>query len=97
VTLGGKKVLVVRDGELAMAAFDLTKAPQLTGFSLTSKVPLHFRTSDGQTWNVFGIASGSSGPERRLPSARSYLTEWYEWVSHSPDTEIVAQVEVLSN
>lgn len=95
VTLGGKPVLIARQGELAMAAFDLEKTPYRTGFSLVSKSPLLFRSPDGRTWNAFGVSQEPSGAERKLPSAKSYLTEWYEWVSHSPDCEIVSVADVV--
>jgi hypothetical protein len=97
VTLGGKPVLILRQGELAMTAFDLVPTPYRAGFSLVSKTtPISFRSPDGTTWNAFGVSSAPGVPEKKLPSARSYLTEWYEWVSHSPDSEIVTSVEALS-
>jgi hypothetical protein len=93
VTLASKPILIVRAGELAMAAFDLGPTPYRSGFEITSKDPLRFRTPDGRTWNAFGVSTDPGLPEKRLPSARSYLTEWYEWVSHSPDSEIVNSVD----
>jgi hypothetical protein len=89
VELDKKPVLIVRQGELAITAFDLGSTPYRSGFSIVSQSPLLFRSPDGRTWNVFGISQEPGAPERKLPSARSYLTEWYEWVSHSPDCVIV--------
>jgi hypothetical protein len=60
-----------------------------------SKIPFLFRSPDGVTWNAYGHSRTSEGDERRLPSTMSYLTEWYEWVTHSPQSEIVRAVKVL--
>jgi hypothetical protein len=90
--LDNRQVLIVRQGELAMSAFDLTATDHGTNLTILSKTPLLFRSDDGQTWNAFGIAQDQKRDAPRLPSARGYLTEWYEWVSHSPETEIVTSV-----
>lgn len=96
-TLGQKHVVVVREGELAMTAFDLDRTPYRSGFTFVSARPLSFRSPDGWTWNAFGIGTMAGSPERRLPAARCYLTEWYEWVSHSRQTEIVTSTQALAN
>lgn len=96
VTLDGKPVLVAREGDLAMTAFDLSPTPYRAGFSLVATNPISFRTPDGLIWNAFGVSTPAGRPERKLPPARSYLTEWYEWVSHSPNSEIVDSVKILS-
>jgi hypothetical protein len=97
VTLDGRPFLVVREGELAMTAFDLASTPYRAGsFSLTSTNPISFRSADRLDWNAFGVSAPGGAPETRLPPARSYLTEWYEWVSHSRDSEVVTSVKVFS-
>jgi hypothetical protein len=95
--LGAKRVLVVRQGELAMIAFDLNQTAYGTDFTLVSKAPVSFRTPDGWTWNAFGWGTAPGKPGKQLPLARSYITEWYEWVSHSRDSEIVQAVEVVGD
>ena len=97
VRLGQKLVLIVRQGTWAVTAFDLDSTPYRSGFSVVSKSPIMFRSSDARTWNVFGVSNEPGAPERKLPRANSYVTGWYEWVSHSPDSEIVTTVEVLSH
>jgi hypothetical protein len=96
VTLGKKPVLIVRQGELAMTAFDLEPTAYRTGLSLLSKAPIRFRSPDGLTWDVVGVSRTPEDREVRLPSVSGYLTEWYEWVSHSPQSEIVRSARILS-
>ena len=91
IRLGDKPVLIAREGELAVTAFDWRTAPS-TEITLISTNPMSFRTGDGYTWNAFGFGTAPGKPDRQLHPARSYLTEWYEWVSHSPQTEILQQV-----
>ena len=92
--LGDRPFLIVREGELAVTAFALASTSYQAGFSLTSTNPISFRSPDGLNWNVFGASTAADGREVRLPSARSYLTEWYEWVSHSPNSDVIDSVEV---
>ena len=94
--LDSEPVLIVRQAELAMTAFDLKPIGYDAEFALVSKAPLLFRSTDGLIWNAFGIRQDGEESESRLPTARSYLTEWYEWVSHSPQTEIVSSVRIVS-
>ncbi len=98
VTLEAKPVLIVRQGELAVTALDLEWQPASyrTGLSLVSKSPIQFRSPDGFIWNAVGVNTSIESHEVRIPSAKSYLTEWYEWVSHSPRTEIVHSAEVIT-
>jgi hypothetical protein len=97
VKMGRKTILVARWGALAMIAFDLDATPYRNGFSLLPDAPLAFRSPDGKVWNAFGMSQGPEGREAKLPPARSYLTKWYEWVSHSPETELVSAIELLPN
>jgi hypothetical protein len=94
-TVGSKTVLIARQTELAITAFYLEPAGYQTELVFLSKAPIRFRSPDGLVWNGFGISTGVGKEERRLPSTRCYLTEWYEWVSHSPQSEIVSSVKVL--
>jgi hypothetical protein len=93
-TVGSKTVLIVRQAELAITAFYLEPTTYQAELVPLSKSPIRFRTSDGLVWNGFGIST-SGKEERRLPGTRCYLTEWYEWVSHSPQSEIITSVKVL--
>ena len=93
--MGSKTVLIVRQTELAITAFDLEPTSNRTEPVLLSKVPILFRSSDGLTWNAFGISTTRGSYELRLPSNRGYVTEWYEWVSHSPQSEIISSVTIL--
>ncbi len=95
VAPGTNFILIVRQTELAMSAFDLHSLRHSTNFSLLSKSPIQFRTPDGLAWSAFGICTTPGKYERRLPSARSYLTEWYEWVSHSPESEIIDSTRIV--
>ncbi len=97
VMLGQKPVLIVRQNELGITAFDLEPTAYRTKFTLLSKAPILFRGSDSLTWNVFGTSKTAEGRELTLPGTTSYLTEWYEWVSHSPESEIVTSTGVFSN
>jgi hypothetical protein len=95
--LDKKQFLVVREGQFAITAFDVGGTSYQDGLKLISTRPLQFRTADGWTWNAFGIGTSPGQPDRHLPSARSYMTEWYEWVSHSRGSDIVTKVEPIGN
>jgi hypothetical protein len=55
-------------------------------FRQISKLPFRVGDDKGSIWNEFGhdITGGGQG----LQVADGYLTEWYEWVNHWPETEI---------
>ena len=94
-TMGTNSVLLVRQTELAITAFYLDATGPPAEPVLLSKNPIQFRGPEGLTWNAFGISTGAEKQERRLPSTRCYLTEWYEWVSHSPQSQIIDSVKSL--
>jgi hypothetical protein len=94
--LDGKQVLIVRQAEWAMAAFDISQTDFAKDFEIVSKVPLRFRGADGLMWDAFGLSADKEDDAHRMTPTRGYLTEWYEWVTHSPQTEIVNSVQGLS-
>lgn len=97
VSLGRKRLLIVRQSELAVTAFEVGPASEATDFAVIATAPIQFRGSDGLVWNLFGVSSTPDGRDLELPRTRSYLTEWYEWASHSPQSEIVDAVTVLAD
>jgi hypothetical protein len=95
VTLDGEFVLIARQGELAITAFDVEPVENRPVIKLVSRDPLLFLCATGLTWNAFGSTQEGMSGEHQLPVRRSYITEWYEWVSHSPHTEIVNSVNLV--
>ena len=58
---------------------------------------LDFRVSEGgdfidattgSTWNLQGLATGGRPAGTRLRFITSFITEWYGWAAHHPETEI---------
>ena len=73
-TLDGKPVLMLRQGVLAMTAFDLGPTAYRDGFLVVSTAPMVFRSVDGLTWDAFGNCTAAEHRDRKLPGARCYLT-----------------------
>jgi hypothetical protein len=95
VTLANRPILIARQNELAITTFDLGSTPDHSRVTLLSQCPIRFRTKDGLVWNEFGLSRDAAGRQLQLPIPASYLTEWYEWVTHSPQTQIVTNISLL--
>jgi hypothetical protein len=95
VHMDGEFVLIARQSELAITAFDVEPVENEPGFKLISRNPFLFHCPTGMTWNAFGLPQQPASGGDQLPMRRGYVTEWYEWVSHSPHTEIVHSVSPI--
>ena len=59
-------------------------------FDSLGKDSLEFRDQAGTIWNAWGEAVRGPNAGAKLRPVRGYMTEWYEWASGFPDTEIVS-------
>ncbi len=78
--------LLSKLGPFAVAAFRLEEDQAEKTYSVSSLHPFRLADDEGNSWDEFGKAS--EGETRDLLVADGYLTEWYEWVSSYPASEI---------
>ena len=85
----GVPLLVCRIGEYGVRGFVRERDGQLLRFRPHAESPLELIDQFDTVWNESGEAVGNDNEVPwRLRLARGYLTEWYEWVSYQPATEI---------
>jgi hypothetical protein len=77
-------------GEHGVRAFVRELDGQALTFTLNPENPRLLNDQFGSVWNEMGEAIGGRQAlaKSRLRLARGYLTEWYEWVSNVPQTEL---------
>ena len=84
---GGKKFLVVRTGEFALSAFPV---PGEGNFRELQSRPWQIGDERGNRWDEMGQPVSGSPHAKPLAPADGYVTEWYEWVTSYPGSEIVS-------
>ena len=72
--------------DYGVVAFRLRKNQEDNDYQLTSESPFRMVDDQGGTWDEFGNALNEGG--ENLLAADGYFTEWYEWVSGYPESEI---------
>jgi hypothetical protein len=80
--------LLEKIGPFAVAAFRLEEDQVDQTYSVSSRSPFQLTDDEGHSWDEFGKASAGGAGGRDLLVADGYLTEWYEWVSSYPASEI---------
>jgi len=78
--------LIKRIGEFAVVAFRLRKDEEEREFRLISESPVRVGDDQGGVWDEFGHAVNEGSED--LQAADGYFTEWYEWVSGWPESQI---------
>ena len=82
----GEFYLLKKVGDFGVAAYRLQKDQEAREFHQISESP--FRIGDDQegVWDEFGRAVNEGGDD--LLVTDGYFTEWYEWVSGWPESQI---------
>ena len=81
-------VLVFLRGDYQAIAYVRKLEGVVLSFDSLGKDSLEFRDQTGTIWNSWGEAVRGPNAGAKLRPVRGYMTEWYEWVSGFPDTEI---------
>ncbi|MEE8349356.1 MAG: DUF3179 domain-containing (seleno)protein [Acidobacteriota bacterium] len=87
-SLTGQEYLIRKISEFSVVAFRLSPEQQQTSFHIVSENPFRLGDDDGGVWDEFGSSVGTTGDRPDLETADGYFTEWYEWVSSFPQSEI---------
>ena len=80
--------LLTRMGELTVVAFRLQGDQGNRTYHQVSPSPFRLADDQGGLWDEFGNAVNETGEKRNLAPADGYMTEWYEWVSGYPESQI---------
>jgi hypothetical protein len=78
--------LLKRIGEFAVVAYRLRKTEEEREFHQISETPFRVGDDQGGVWDEFGHTVNEGGED--LLVADGYFTEWYEWVSGWPESQI---------
>ena len=87
-SLADQDYLLKKVGEFSVVAFRLSEEQRTTPFHLVSESPFRLGDEQGGVWDEFGRAVDTSEDRPDLKTTDGYFTEWYEWVSSYPRSEI---------
>ena len=73
-----------------MVAFRLDENQAERTYQQVSDSPFRLGNDSAGLWDEFGRAVNETGEKRDLAVADGYFTEWYEWVSGYPESEIAS-------
>ena len=71
-----------------MVALRLDKDQEERNYQQVGDGPFRLGDDSGGLWDEFGKAVNETGEKHDLAVADGYFTEWYEWVSGYPESEI---------
>ena len=80
--------LLTRMGELTVVAFRLQGDQGNRTYHQVSPSPFRLADDQGGLWDEFWNAVNETGEKPNLAPADGYMTEWYEWVSGYPESQI---------
>ena len=80
--------LLKKMGALAVVAFRLEGDQANRSYHQVSPSPFRLADDQGGLWDEFGNAVNETGEKPNLAAADGYMTEWYEWVSGYPESQI---------
>jgi len=80
--------LLKKMGELTVVAFRLEGDQENRTYHQVSSRPFRLADEQGGLWDEFGNAVNEAGEKQHLATADGYMTEWYEWVSGYPESQI---------
>jgi hypothetical protein len=81
-------ILIFLKGDYQVIAYVRELEKVVLSFESLGKDSLEFRDQTGTIWNLWGKAVRGPNAGAKLQPVRGYMTEWYEWASGCPDTEI---------
>ena len=80
--------LLKKIGEFGVVALRLDKDQEERNYQQVGDGPFRLGDDSGGLWDEFGKAVNETGEKHDLAVADGYFTEWYEWVSGYPESEI---------
>ena len=80
--------LLKKIGEFGVVALRLDENQEERNYRQVGDSPFRLGDESGGLWDEFGKAVNETGEQRDLAVADGYFTEWYEWVSGYPESEI---------
>jgi len=79
-------IILLPTGDYGVRAYASTVNEKVLTFELESKEPLLIRDQEGRLWDENGKCQTETSLQLKLK--RGYVTEWYEWVSAQPDSNL---------
>ncbi len=80
--------LLKKINELTVVAFRLQRDQEESTYHQVSQRPFRLANDKSGLWDEFGNALNERGEKENLATADGYMTEWYEWVSGYPESQI---------
>ena len=80
--------LLKKINEFTVVAFRLQGDQEEITYHQVSQRPFRLANDEGGLWDEFGNALNERGETENLATADGYMTEWYEWVSGYPESQI---------
>jgi hypothetical protein len=80
--------LIKKISQFGVLAFRLAREQEDSAYHLISKIPFRIGDDRGGVWDEFGNSLSEDPEAQKLVTADGYFTEWYEWVSSYPQSEI---------
>ncbi len=84
----GQSYLIKKISQFGVLAFRLDRDQEDNAYHLISETPFRVGDDRGGVWDEFGNSLGQDPKAPKLATADGYFTEWYEWVSSYPQSEI---------
>ncbi|MEE8348626.1 MAG: DUF3179 domain-containing (seleno)protein [Acidobacteriota bacterium] len=84
--------LLKKIGQFGVAAFRLQGGQIDKSYSVIREIPFRIGDEQGGVWDEFGNAVEGAASQSKLEAADGYFTEWYEWVSNFPGSEIATSL-----
>ncbi len=90
LTHGDTPIILLPAGDFGVRAYAATLEETVLTFQLESKEPLRIRDQEGRLWDENGKCQAETNSETslQLKQRRGYVTEWYEWVSAQPNSDV---------
>jgi hypothetical protein len=80
--------LLKKINAFTVVAFRLQGDQEDRTYQQVSQGPFRLADDQGGLWDEFGNAVNETGEKQNLAAADGYMTEWYEWVSGYPESQI---------
>ena len=87
----GQEVVIVGNSDENVAAIfsrELSDGTILTFSPLTGQLPAIMQDTEGNVWDVFGIAVSGPRTGTRLASTDSYTAMWFAWATFFDNTQV---------
>lgn len=85
--VAGEDVFIVKTSDVSMRGFKRSLDGQLLTFKIISNLPFILKDQSGNLFDEWGNQLNGAN-RKKLIAIDGYLTEWYEWVSAFPNSEV---------